>query len=174
MSLFEKQSDTTDNGASTNILQTSATSGSIQKNLISYRLSVSIANSVTGTNMYFGLNYYLVKSDDKAATVVTYGGDPYATHLETPGIGSASGYALASDVTALNSNKLSLTGGTMTGPVTNTYGFYGNGAALTNIPRAALAAGFGVTSNQYFLVTTGVTNIMYIGNGIITNIAPAP
>ena len=62
----------------------------------------------------------------------------------------------------------------MTGPLTNTYGFYGDGLGLTNIPRAALVANFGTTTNFYFLREAGVTGIIYIANGIVTNVADAP
>jgi hypothetical protein len=39
---------------------------------------------------------------------------------------------------ALNASKLNLSGGVMTGPLTNEVGFYGNGLGLTNVPASGL------------------------------------
>jgi len=84
---------TGDDGATTNVMNTSETSDEIITSLRSYRLVTSVTNDITGTNLYEGVYYYLVQSGGGGnATIVTYGGDPYDTHLDIPGIGDIAGY----------------------------------------------------------------------------------
>jgi len=74
--------------STTNILDTSAVSGNIGATLSSYRLSTENPTNVSGTALFVGVRYMLIQSGGgSAATVVTYGGDPYDTHLDTPGLG---------------------------------------------------------------------------------------
>lgn len=49
---------------------------------------------------------------------------------------------------ALNNNKLNVSGGVMTGPLTNNVAFYGNGAGLTNTPAPSGVAYLG-SNNTY-------------------------
>lgn len=91
---------TDDNGATTNVIDTSAVSGAIGTSLASYRVTTHNDNNISGAGLYWGVLYYLtVSGSGTAPTVITYGGDPYDTHLETPGVGSLMGYVQTNDTT---------------------------------------------------------------------------
>ena len=82
---------------------------------------------------------------------------------------------------ALNANKLNISGGVMTGPLTNTVGifgqyFAGNGAGLTNIPDSGLVSTsyvrkIGDTMTGALVVSNNVTvdNALLV-NGSFTNV----
>ena len=89
---------TYDDGATTNIMDTSAQSGNIIASVESYLLTVNNPTNITGTNLYFGVCYFLVQtSGGSDCEIVTYGGGPYDTQLKIPGIGRATGYLLPGD-----------------------------------------------------------------------------
>ena len=93
---------TTNNGATTNDIHTSALSDNYTEDITSFRLVTENHETIEGTNIYYGVKYFLVQSGGGGnATVLTYLGRPYDTQLATPGTGPVEGYALAGDLTAL-------------------------------------------------------------------------
>jgi len=117
-----------DNGATTNVIDTSAQSGAFGTSLASYRLVTDNPSDITNSTLYLGVTYFLVRSGGTAATVTTYGGDPYDTHLETPGIGNAVGYITSESDPVWASEKAGYV-------ATN-----GSGAGLTGITAAQVGA----------------------------------
>ena len=112
---------TGNNGLTTNVIDTSAQVGSIMTTLGSYRLLCDNDNMVEGTNLYLGVDFYYVQSEiGQNCTIETYLGEPYDTHLETPGVGNINGYVTPADL----ATKVSKSGDTMTGPLTNSVAYW--------------------------------------------------
>jgi len=121
-----------DNGATTNIIDTSNLSGEIGGAIAEYRVSAANDTAITNSSLYVGVTYYLVRAAQGAgATVVTYLGHPYHTRLETPGFGSSdeidpvwtaerdAGFTVGGDIFPNGSNTLSL--GSFITPYLNTF-----------------------------------------------------
>jgi hypothetical protein len=124
--------------ATTNVLDTSAISGEIGTALASYRLHNESETNVTGTALYLGVRYGIVVSGSGTApTVTTYGGDPYDTHLETPGFGPVGGYITDGQSGVSLSGTTTLTNLVVNGAMTNMLPLVG----ITNIQAFALDFG---------------------------------
>lgn len=70
--------------------------------LRSYRISASVLESIssTGDDIYFGIGMTFRKTGGGNSTVTIYMGDPYDTHLETPGLGKPEGFVSQADLDA--------------------------------------------------------------------------
>ena len=68
---------------------------------------------------------------------------------------------LNSATNALNTNKLSLAGGVMYGPLTNEAGYYGNGLGLTNIPASGL-----ILTNYVKRTGDSMTGALVVSNNV--------
>jgi len=84
-----------DDGGVTNVLSTSALSDSIVPGINRYVMFCHESTNITGTALYLGVRYGLVQTGGGGNCVVaTYGGTPYGSHLDTPGVGAVEGYVL--------------------------------------------------------------------------------
>lgn len=92
-----------DDGATTNVVDTSALSTEIGSGIASSLLTVNNDNDITNSALWLGVRYSIVQSGGGAdCDVITYGGNPYDTHLATPGIGTITGYVTDDELTAVD------------------------------------------------------------------------
>ncbi|MBU0715398.1 MAG: hypothetical protein KJ964_08590 [Verrucomicrobia bacterium] len=78
--------------------------------------------------------------------------------------------ALQDATNALNSNKLNISGGEMTGPLTNEIAYYGNGIGLTNIPASGLIlTNYVKISGDTMTGPLVVSNNVTVDNALIVN-----
>lgn len=86
---------TNDNGTTVNSLGTSAETDAMITAVTPYSLAVSNTVDIVGNSseIYLGVKYYLNQTGTGTnCQIQTLGGSPYATHLDTPGVGTVSGY----------------------------------------------------------------------------------
>jgi hypothetical protein len=84
-------------GSVTSVLATSAQQLISSTALNSYRITAHVSTNVACTDCYLAVFYYLVRVGNPAVSVDTYGGSPYDTHLETPGLDEPGDFVLHSE-----------------------------------------------------------------------------
>ena len=164
----------TTDGSTTNILDTSDTSGLLGTTMESYlQLTALETNQPVAAGFYMGISFYVVKGGVPETDLILCGGGTYKTSLETPGVAGTADITETDPVwESEKADYLLLGGDIMTGPLTNTAGYYGNGVGLTNVPGSG-GSGFPLT-NDVSLGGYTMSNGSFVGNGVgLTNISGA-
>lgn len=156
---------TDDDGATTNDIGTlSSQTDEIVAGIKSYWMSSENKNTITGTVLYIGVKYFQIRSGGTAATVVTYGGTGYNTHLGTPGYGNLTGYATEAGLDAVADRTTALE--TDTNRVYNWSKYPavqpvdGGGKAFTNIGSLQITGG-GPTNGAVLVSTNNLGQTTY-------------
>lgn len=138
----------------TNLISTSADGESIGTDLTSYRLNVNNPSSITNAVLYLGVKYWLVQSGlGSDATIATYGGDPYNTHLATPGVGDVTGYVTSETDPIWSADPLA----------------WDDGAAVTNVAHTNLS-GLNSDTNYQHLSQTIINDGPWMTNATLISI----
>jgi hypothetical protein len=126
-------------------------------NLTNFPANVALTNNaglLTAAEKTFATNSFVLVAGTNMSANRTEGNTQYldntysdAAILTSTGALNTAVANLNTSSNALNANKLSLTGGGMTGALTNTVNFVGNGAGLTNVSDSTI---YGLTNGSAY------------------------